>query len=177
MSRVLIGLCLGLLCASAVFCEEPVTVSVCQLENDPAAYNHRLVKVTAIVMHGFEDFTLSDAACHSPTNVWLEYGGTVSSRTTYCCPGSPASSRPEPLVVDNIAIPLIADQTFRQFDRLLHPSRGDAMVKATVLGRLFAGQSRQTRMGVAWVGYGHMGAFTLLAIQQVLAVQPTAPKK
>src|SRR5258708_666505 len=112
-----IGLAL-LLCSPAVLCEEPAAVSVCQLKSDPPANNHKLVKVTGLVSHGFEDFTLQDSACPAASEVWLEYGGRVSPGTIYCCPGSPERSRPKELVVDGIKIPLVKDQLFQKFDRL-----------------------------------------------------------
>lgn len=56
------------------FCENAERVSVCQLKNDPAAFNHHLVEVTAFVSHDFEDFSVFDPDCQSRFDIWLEYG-------------------------------------------------------------------------------------------------------
>lgn len=40
--------------------DQPEKLTACQLKNDPAAYNHKLVEVTGFVSHDFEDFTIFD---------------------------------------------------------------------------------------------------------------------
>jgi hypothetical protein len=62
-----VGVLAFVFCAVAIgLCEEqPVSVTVCQLKNDPPAYNHKLVELTAFVSHDFEDFTLFDPTCPS----------------------------------------------------------------------------------------------------------------
>ncbi|HZS08178.1 MAG TPA: hypothetical protein VFD58_25310 [Blastocatellia bacterium] len=87
--------------------EEPIKVTVCQLKNDPAAYNHKLVQVTGFISHGFEDFTLFDPGCSSWPAVWLEYGGVAASGTMYCCGITADRSRPKQLTVEKISIPLV----------------------------------------------------------------------
>jgi hypothetical protein len=42
---------------------EPRNVSFCDLSRDPAAYNHQLVRLTAFVTHGFEDFQITEPDC------------------------------------------------------------------------------------------------------------------
>jgi hypothetical protein len=67
---------------------KPQEVTYCELSRDPAAYNHELVRLTAFVTHGFEDFHVAQPVC--PTqhfSVWLMYGGKAESNTVYCCPG------------------------------------------------------------------------------------------
>src|SRR2546423_8120550 len=76
---------------------EPEKISLCQLKSDPAKYNHKLIKVTGFISHGFEVFSISDPDCPAWPGVWLEYGGTRASGTVYCC-GVPAiRTRPKPL--------------------------------------------------------------------------------
>lgn len=150
--------------------DEPQKVTACEVKKDPAAYNHKLLEVTGIISRGFEDFTFSDPTCASWPPFWLEYGGTISSQTIYCCPGSPDRTRPVPLVVEDISIPLTDDQKFREFDRLLQ-DQPNARVRATVIGRFFAGRQEQSVNGVVFAGYGHLGCCSLLVIQQVLSVE------
>lgn len=152
-------------------CQQIAKVTVCQLEKDPPAYNHKLVQVTGFVSHGFEDFTLFDPACPTWLSIWMEYGGTVASGTMYCCGVTNARTRPKELEVEKIPIPLVDDEHFREFDRLLQ-RKPDAVVHATIVGRFFAGRLVHLQKGTYWGGYGHMGCCSLLAIQQVLSVGP-----
>jgi hypothetical protein len=118
------------------------------------------------VSHGFEDSAISDPTCGSRFGIWVEYGGKSVTGTVYCCGANGDRSRPSELNVDGIPIPLIDDALFRKFDALLH-EKPETMVHATVVGMFFAG-----RPGSAGRGYGHMGCCSLLAIQQVLSVDP-----
>lgn len=155
----------------AAYCQEIARVTICQLEKDPPAYNHKLVQVAGFVSHGFEDFSLFDPACPTWLNIWLKYGGTIASGTMYCCGLTDARIRPKELEVEKIPIPLVDDERFREFDRLLQRKPG-AVVHATIVGRFFAGRLVRLPKGAYWGGYGHMGCCSLLAIQQVLSVDP-----
>jgi len=163
---VLAGIAVG-------FCEEPLNVTVCQLKADPPAYNHRLVKVTGFVSHDFEDFSIYDPTCASWPSIWLEYGGKLKSDTTYCCGATAGRSRPEQLAVEDIPIPLRVDETFKSFDKAIQPpfrsGQHGSIVRATLVGRFFAGQLIQYPKTQQWGGYGHFGCCTLLAIQQVIS--------
>jgi len=152
-------------------CQEPETVTPCQLKSDPATYNQKVVAVTGFVSHGFEDFGLFDPTCPSWPYVWLEYGGTVKSGTMYCCGVTNSRSRPNELEVENIPIPLLDDERFQEFDRLIQRTP-DSVVHATIVGRFFAGRQIHYPKGSSWGGYGHMGCCSLLAIEQVLSVDP-----
>src|SRR5262249_53391556 len=114
---------------------------------------------------------ISDPDCPPWLGVWLEYGGIRASGTLYCC-GAPAiRTRPKPLLVEKILIPLVDDELFRKFDKLLQ-RQPDSVVHATIVGRFFAGQQVKYPSGTSWGGYGHMGCCSLLAIQQVISVDP-----
>jgi len=162
-----------LLCFSATLrCDEPVRVSVCDLKANPADYNHKLVEATGFASHGFEDFGLFDPSCPSWPYLWLEYGGTKKSGTMYCCGVSADRSRPKELAVEGIEVPLTTDEHFDAFDKLIH-NPPDTVVRVTLVGRFFAGKETRFPNGnVGWRGYGHMGCCSLLAIQQVISVDP-----
>jgi hypothetical protein len=169
--RVL-SLSLFVLCMDTfAICEEPVKATVCQLKNDPRAYSHKLVEVTGLVSHGFEDFTIFDPNCASWPRVWLEYGGTLKSGTMYCCGVSDDRHRPLELKVENVPVPLVADQPFKDFDKIIQPpyrqGQDGVVVHATLVGRFFAGRLIHYPKASEWGGYGHMGCCTLLAIQEV----------
>jgi hypothetical protein len=142
----------------------PEKVNVCQLKNNPAAYNHKRIEVTGFVSHGFEDFNLFDPECSSWPNIWLEYGGTAGSGTKYCCGGGADRTRPEQLVVENIEIPLVHDGLFDNFDKLVQ-RRPASISHARVVGRFFSGRQTPLRGG-----YGHMGCCSLLVIEKVISV-------
>jgi hypothetical protein len=159
-------------------CEEPQKVTVCQLQKDPPAYNHKLIEVEAFVSHDFEDFTLFDPACRrSILEVWLEYGGKAKSDTVYCCGPTAGKDRPQELTVENIPIPLVENDLFKQFDKEVQPpfrsEKFGSIVHATLIGRFFAGRKEQFGKGEPfWGGYGHMGCCSLLAIQEIKSVSP-----
>jgi hypothetical protein len=151
--------------------ETALKVSPCQLKKDPAFYNHKLVEVTAFISRGFENFTLFDPTCSEWPDTWLEYGGLAASGTMYCCGDTAERTRPKPLVVENIPITLVDDERFRLFDKLLHRPP-DSVVRATIAGRFFSGEKIKYPAREAWGGYGHMGCCTLLAIEQIVSVEP-----
>jgi len=149
---------------------------VCHLTSDPAAYNHKLVQVTAFVSHDFEDFTLFDPNCPSWPAVWLEYGGEAKSGTMYCCGVTADRHRSKQLVVEDIPVTLIENDQFRDFDKLIQPpfrsERHGSLVHAVLVGRFFAGREMHYPKGSYWGGYGHMGCCSLLAIQEIESVSP-----
>jgi ferredoxin-thioredoxin reductase catalytic subunit len=151
--------------------EKRLKVSPCELKKDPGLYNHKLVEVTGFVSHGFENFTLFDPTCPEWPDTWLEYGGTAASGTMYCCGVTAARSRPKSLVVENIPISLVEDERFQLFDKLLQRSP-DSVVRATIAGRFFSGEKISYPARVSWGGYGHMGCCSLLAIEQIVSVEP-----
>ena len=144
-------------------------VSLCALQTDPAAYNHKIIDVRAVVSHGLNDFTLSEPRCEPRSRVWLEYGGRVNSETEYCC-GVKAGPRTADLVVEGVTNRLIDDALFRRFDARVR-TRGDVSFRAHLIGRFFAGLKQHTPKGDFWGGYGHLSCCSLLVIQQVLAVE------
>ena len=165
------------LCVAEVgMCEEPQKVNICQVKNNPSAYNHKLIEVTAFVSHGFEDFGIFDPDCNSDTGVWLEYGGTVASGTMYCCGVTADRNRTKPLQVEGISLPLIADDRFREFDSLIQRTP-DSIVHGTVVGRFFAGQRGYSGSSASWGGFGHFGCCSLLVIQQIITVDPQTRKE
>ena len=152
--------------------DRPLKVTVCQLRNDRAAYDKKLIEVTGFILHGFEEFTITDPACPTWSDIWLEYGGTTASNTMYCCGVTPAHTRPKPLVVQHITIELVADSRFKEFDTIIGKEY-DTVLHATVVGRFFAGEKISYPSGRdGWAGYGHMGCCSLFAIQQVVSVDP-----
>jgi hypothetical protein len=152
---------------------EPRKVTYCELSNDPAAYNHELLLLTAFVTHGFEDFHLAEPTCPTKRfSVWLTYGGKAESNTAYCCPGeSGRETRPESLTVEGVQTPLVNDLTFQQFTALLY-REPDTTVRVTLVGRFFSGVQQTVNGSTFWRGFGHMGCCSLFVIERVQWFEP-----
>lgn len=148
-------------------------VTYCELSKDPAAYNHKLVRLTAFVTHGFENFQIADPDCHTQGfSIWVMYGGNVQSGTMYCCPGEPASKkRPQPLIIEGIQIPLVDDVTFKEFTGLLR-KEADTTVRFTAVGMFFSGEKQTVNGQTRWGGAGHLGCCSLLVVQRVASFEP-----
>jgi len=171
--------CIGVVGAAVMLAAQtakPVkaeAVDVCSLQNDPAAYNRKLVQVSGLVLYGFENFSLTEPGCVSSTSIWLEYGGKRNSDTTYCCGIIAGSLRSRTLTIDGITLPLVEDALFKRLERRVRQRNagGSVAVRAKLLGHFFAGEKQQGRDGSTfWGGYGHLGCCSLLVIERVLAV-------
>ena len=144
------ALCLSVRLSGA-YAEDPQRVSACQVKANPAAFNHKIIEVTAFIYHGFEQFTLFDPACPEWPQISMEFGGAT---------------------VEQVPTALVTDDRHREFARMIH-SPPDRVVRATLVGRFFSGRQHPMRNGdVIWNGYGHLGCCSLLVIQQVLSVDP-----
>jgi hypothetical protein len=150
--------------------ESIASISACALIDDPEKYDHQLVQLSGTIDHGFEGFVISDRRCSSDA-IWLEYGGAHGSGTVFA--GFPDSEpqRAADLMVDGVSTTLEQDHTFRSFDAHIR-TRGSVEFTATVIGRFFAGNTTRQPGTRIPPGYGHLGGFTLLVIQRVVAVNP-----
>lgn len=187
VARLLVAalVCLSLFCLS--FSSEQrrperiVQVTVCQLLKEPWRYDHALVQVSGDLLHGFEVFQIYPDHCPGASNglgVWLEYGGESQSGTMYCCGVTADRRRSAPLVVEGVRTELKADTAFQRFDALIDGNEL-TRVNATLIGRFFSGRRLRYPRGWIWGGYGHMGAYSLLVIQQVqssVAMSPAIPE-
>jgi len=149
--------------------DEVTSISICALLSDPPKYNHALVKLTGIVSHGFEGFTFADEACPKES-IWLEYGGLRGSGTIFA--GSPSSERKRAhkLEVEGIQTSLIEDKKLEALDRKVRLKRA-TQTDATLIGRYYAGELVNGPFGSFQAGYGHLGMFSLLVIQQVVTAE------
>lgn len=175
----LVAASVPLCCRSSATPEEPIKTTLCEIKAHPENFQHKLVEFRATASHGFEDSMVEGKPCPGPENenpgVWMEFGGTRSTDTTYCCGFTPKPTRPKTLEVDGIEIPLVEDDLFRRFDAALHPTNPQpgksATVDATLRGRIFA--HREAMNGQKyWGGYGHFGVYMLFVVTQVMSVGP-----
>ena len=72
---------------------KPQDTNVCDLKNDPAKYNHAVVKVSGYFSRGFENSSLYDPSCNSNQSIWVELGGRRSVNVIYCCGVAAKSTR------------------------------------------------------------------------------------
>ena len=161
MARLLVVL-VGSLCSvsPAVCQEQPLKVTTCQLQTDPAVYDHKLVEVMAFISHDAQGLTLLDLTCPAWPAVWLDYTAPKNK-------DSKADAVTE-YKVEGTTTSLQANQQFRSLDALLHAgSQQSASPKATLVGRFFAKRLADHDGKAVWGGYGNQGCCTLLALQQV----------
>jgi hypothetical protein len=152
---------------------KPHDLTYCELSRDPAGYNRQLVRLTAFVTHGFEDFHVADPDCHTQGfSVWIMYGGKAQSGTAYCCPGeSGAKTRAEPLTVEGMQVRLVDDSIFGKFTDLLL-KEPDTTVRVTAVGRFFSGEKQTNNGSTSWGGAGHLGCCSLFVVQRVESFEP-----
>ncbi|MBS1796473.1 MAG: hypothetical protein JSS81_21665 [Acidobacteria bacterium] len=154
----------GSFAAAQSVAETPVRTTVCAIMRDPGAFDKKLVEVTGLVSHGFEDFSLIDPDCEaiskkqSLADIWVEYA-------KWQMPGKDDYS------VENIPIHHIIDQNLQVFDGLVE-EKGYRIIHATLVGRFFAGQKVSAPEATFWWGYGHGNCCSLLSVEQVVAVDP-----
>jgi hypothetical protein len=168
--------------------ETPIDVSPCDLVKDPPKYNQKLVRVRGNVGLAFENFSLYSTECLDADNdIWLEFGGDVEAPTVYCCDDH--SREPQTsITVEGFEIRLLKDGVLYEFFRHLTAARetnpnGDECygtecnlyaVTATLVGRFFSGGRWEREDGkVFYMGYGHLGCRSLLAIQAVQEFEAT----
>lgn len=153
------------------YTEELVRVDPCTLSKNPAKYNHKLIEVSGYFSHSFENFSLV-VPCKSDTNIWIEYGGSKGSNTMICCDVPAEEQRPKDLEIDDISVPLVDDENFKVFNAIIN-NEYDTIIKATVVGRYFSGEPYTGADGkTSWIGFGHFGMSSLLAIQQIKSFEP-----
>jgi hypothetical protein len=158
--------------------EDILTTTACEIIANPPAFNHKLVKLTGTVYQGMEKFSLSVASCEAEkvgnwTGIWVEYGGLVRTGAKYCC-GIPLDrDRPTELEIEGVPTSLVENDLFRAFDSRVQ-LKGHA--SATFIGRYFSGKKDWSHRGseYMWGGFGHMGMYSLLVVQEVTCVKPAS---
>jgi lysophospholipase L1-like esterase len=155
--------------------EAVLDVPICLLLQASGSYDHRLIRISGIVTHGYESFGISDRRCGNQKTIGLlpgaggiqlTYGGTKVPQGVFKGWGGP--TRAAPLSVDGIETTLAEDAMLQRFDAL---TRGPTpayhtSVTATLTGRYFS-------RGLYGIYEG-----PLLVIQQVSsAVQEARPRR
>ena len=150
-------------------------VSVCDLLQDPKAFDRELVRFRGRLYFEFEGDHVSIGEC-SPTafqtGIWWTYAGN----------DLPALE-PERKQIQPLVSPIQRDAAFDTFERYVHLRRSSRPdnnychsnkecsyydVEATFTGRFFSGRPLRWRQGLG--GFGHMSCCHLFVIEQVSEV-------
>ena len=162
----------ALLCPLLSFAapEAIVSTNLCELVANPQAFNHKLVKVSGDVTHGYRIFTLTGECKPNSSSVWLEYGGLRDAPSVFNAQqvGQP---RLQPLEIEGVSTTLVDDVLFEKFDHLVSSMSDHPQTSATLIGRYFAGHAEQVGEFKLWKGFGPLGCCTLLVIQQIVDIQ------
>jgi hypothetical protein len=95
----------------------PTHVTVCQLENQPENYDHKLVEVSGRIYFGKFDFVI-DGKCepHGYARVWVDIGGDVVSPAQFWDIGNfLPKQRGVDVRVRGVTVPLVRDPLTEQF--------------------------------------------------------------
>jgi hypothetical protein len=150
----------------------PIQVSICQLETNGNAYDHKEVEVRGRIYFGKFDFII-DAACEPHgTGVWLDLGGDVPAPRRDWLLWSLSKQKGADVQVEGVAIPLSHDSLLDQFlndivaMRFRKPNGDNCgsecfyyQVTATVRGTFFSGTKGR---------FGMDGCCHLLVVEKVV---------
>jgi len=145
--------------------EDAERVTVCQVYAEPKHYDHKLLRISGTMSHGFEGFVLSDDKCIGE-GIWLEYGGSIGSGTVFAGEPSSERARSQSLVIEGVPTSMVYDHEFRKFDGLIRRKR-NVEARVSIEGRFFSGELLQLNAPF-YGGYGHLYMFSLLVIQRVV---------
>jgi len=158
-------------CCFAAF-EPVINTTVCEVASNPPAFDHKLVRLSGDVTHGYKLFTLADTCKQNLSSIWLTYGGLISPPSIFNAEQSDVP-RVQPLAIEGIETTLANDEEFKKFDKLVATMADRPQTRATLIGRYFAGHPEQVGEFKLWKGFGPMNCCTLLVVQQVVDAKST----
>ncbi len=172
---------------------QAVDATVCDILNNPASFNGKIVRIKGTVSASFDRFSIEGPGCgHGVNDIWLSYPeGTkgkagpvvvVELQPAHNFAGTIDSALPTPVTLEK-------NKDFKQFDSLLAAQfKENSMclgctrnkVNATLVGRLdgvAAAEVRRDSTGkiAGWSGFGNLNAYTArLVLQSVSDVSAQA---
>jgi hypothetical protein len=156
--------------------EQVVATTVCDLASNPEALNHKLVKLSGDVTHGYKLFTLNAACKPNLSSLWLTYGGLASPPSIFN-PQQMEAPRSQQLVIEGIPTTLVDDALFKRFNKLISGMSDTPQARVTLIARYFAGHPQQIGEFKIWKGFGPLDCCTLLVIQKVVKVESNDHKQ
>jgi hypothetical protein len=183
MSRSFCLQLLVLLSLSLVTSAQVLDTSVCDVLNNPVAFDGKLIRVKATAVAGFDEFVIQGSGCSSDGAIWLDYPSGTKGKA------GPAALMRLQLAKNAAAVTdvpergpvtLQRDSQFSRFDSLLAtPAKSRAMclgcprytVSATIVGRLDAvdapGLIRDDKGKVTGLsGFGNMNLYRARLVLQ-----------
>jgi hypothetical protein len=189
MKRLLVIVCV--FSFSCCLHAQAVDATVCDILQNPASFNGKIVRVKGTVAASFDRFAIEDNSCGQHVNsIWLAYpeGTKGKAGATAVVELQPARNFAGAVdAAQRTPVQLDKSKDFKQFDSLLAtPFKEASMclgctrykVGATLVGRLDgvakAGVQRDSAGKiVSWSGFGNLSAYTArLVLQSVADVTP-----
>jgi hypothetical protein len=158
----------------------PQTASACDVRNDPASFDKKVVKVRGAIDLSFEIFNLTSEGCNAPTVIWLAFGGDIATPTPSTVNDNNRTPGTE-LQVNGVRYPIAKDESLRRLLALLttttRAGKSVYEVTATLTGTFFAGDKATSGYDgrTYFRGYGHLGCCSLLIISKVEDLESTPP--
>lgn len=151
--------------------EQIVNTTLCELSAYPAKFNHKLVKLSGNVTHGYRLFSFTDDGCQpNLSSIWLDYGGSVMAPSVYN-PQHENEHRNQPLVIEGVPTTLVEDAQFKKFSDMIAGMSDKPQARVTLIGRYFAGHEVHVAGFDLWKGFGPLDCCTLLVIQKIVDVK------
>jgi hypothetical protein len=165
--------------------QKPIDTTICEIAENPAAFNNKLVRVKASYSGNFEYSMLSQDGCRQ--SIWFEYASDDSppGLTVHVLGGAlPGAEDEQGRRIRPIPVSLVRDNNFKKFQRLMKArvaaeTRQPATpvsyrVTATFIGRIDGvsqeihdfHKRRSEDDRADFLGFGQMGLFDAQLIMQ-----------
>jgi hypothetical protein len=144
---------------------------ICAVLAHPIAYDHKLLRLTGLIVRDFETFWIESSKCPDTKPIWIEYGGPRPADGPEWHDGPENPSEDAALLIEGIRTSLEADAKFRRFDSITKSLKRGKRARATLVGWIVAAGVEKDAVGnEEEIGYGPYGMYSLLVIQKVDAV-------
>ena len=149
--------------------EAASTVRICEVLENPIAFDRSLIRISGLVVRDFETFWIQGSGCPKAQPLWIEYGGPKPADGPIW--HDPPTGEGGPLVVGGITTYLETNVVFRRFDATTKALKRGRRARATLVGRVFAtgvyidddGEEQE-------IGFGPYGMYSLFVVQKVESV-------
>jgi len=148
-----------------------VDADICAVLSNPFEFDHKLLRITGLIVRDFETFWIENPKCPDASPLWIEYGGPKPADGIVWHERPTDPPEDATLVIEGIKTSLVADVQFRRFDLITKSLKRGKRVRATLIGWIVAGGVEKDDAGNEQdVGYGPYRMYSLLVIKKVDAV-------
>jgi hypothetical protein len=170
LALIAVGLCALTTAAQTFEKTAPQTITLCEVLKTPQAFDGKTLLIRGRINLEFEDFSIYDIDCNTSPQIWLAFGGDVSTPTMSTINDTHRPSGRN-LEFQGSEYTLVKDDNFNEFYKLVTAKekyRPAYRVTATLTGTFFRGKTVTYPSGQHIMsGYGHLGCCHLFIIQQV----------